>query len=336
MGNKNSMTIHRLLYDWHANGHGGFIKIPKDYLNYRLVVCDEVGMVSSEMVKQLLKHKNCYIIFSGDPAQLSPIDKKTDNHLLDHPHIFLQQIVRQALDSDIVKVSMDVRNGKPLEVLETNEVKILNASSLSNGILNWADIIICSTNKVRNMLNQQVNIIKGFPNNCVVDGQRIICLRNYWDILSDKQEPLVNGVIGVAKNVKVVKEKLVSNVGGGSFEVVQMDLVTECNGTYYNVKFDKQRLLTGVSTFTDKARISRINGFYNSPWAVQRRLRNPLPLDGEFGWAITCWKAQGSTYDKVLVIEEGFPGVPDEHQRWIYTACTRPSKKLVFIKKDNT
>ena len=57
-----------------------------------------------------------------------------------------------------------------------------------------------------------------------------------------------------------------------------------------------------------------------------------VPLEFVFGYAITCHKSQGSEWDKVLVIEEGFPFDKEEHSRWLYTACTRAAEKLVLVR----
>lgn len=57
------------------------------------------------------------------------------------------------------------------------------------------------------------------------------------------------------------------------------------------------------------------------------------PFDFAYAYAITTHKAQGSEWDKVLVFEEGFPFDKEEHKRWLYTAITRASKKLVIVRK---
>ena len=57
---------------------------------------------------------------------------------------------------------------------------------------------------------------------------------------------------------------------------------------------------------------------------------NPKQFD--YGYAITCWKSQGSEYDKVLLYEEGFPR-GELHQRYLYSGITRARKKLVVIMK---
>ena len=58
-----------------------------------------------------------------------------------------------------------------------------------------------------------------------------------------------------------------------------------------------------------------------------------LPFEFTYGYAITTHKAQGSEWDKVLVIEERFPFNKEEHARWLYTACTRAAEKLILIRK---
>ena len=38
----------------------------------------------------------------GDPGQLPPINKDEDNHLLDNPHIFLDENMRQEAENEII------------------------------------------------------------------------------------------------------------------------------------------------------------------------------------------------------------------------------------------
>ena len=57
-----------------------------------------------------------------------------------------------------------------------------------------------------------------------------------------------------------------------------------------------------------------------------------IPREFAYGYAITCHKSQGSEFEKVLVLEESFPFEKKEHARWLYTACTRASEKLVLLR----
>ena len=60
-----------------------------------------------------------------------------------------------------------------------------------------------------------------------------------------------------------------------------------------------------------------------------RKLR---PEKFEYGYVITCHSAQGSEYEKVLVLEEMLKAT--DHARWLYTACTRASDKLTLVLKE--
>ena len=60
----------------------------------------------------------------GDPGQLPPINKDEDNHLLDNPHIFLDEIMRQEAENEIINLTMDIRNGKPLNHYIGKEIQI--------------------------------------------------------------------------------------------------------------------------------------------------------------------------------------------------------------------
>ena len=65
---------------------------------------------------------------------------------------------------------------------------------------------------------------------------------------------------------------------------------------------------------------------------LKPKIGDILPKQATYGYALTCHAAQGSEFDKVLVIEEPFPFDKVEHQRWLYTAATRASDKLVLVR----
>ena len=58
----------------------------------------------------------------------------------------------------------------------------------------------------------------------------------------------------------------------------------------------------------------------------------PMPIEFNYGYAITCHRSQGSQWDKVLVLEERFPFEAEDHKRWLYTAVTRAADKLVLVR----
>ena len=324
-GNKNVITLHKLLYKSIPKESGGFVRIPNPSIPYKIVVVDEVSMAPKTLMDLLFKH-NVYVICLGDPFQLPPVDKKEDNHLLDTPHIFLDEIMRQAQESEIIQLSMAIRENRPIEVFQGKEVQILNKEELNTGMLTWADQILVATNATRVSINTQMRKLLNFGEK-PQDGDKIICLRNYWDCFSDNEEPLVNGTIGILKDSFLTKRYLPSIVkstdGLSHIDLIVGDFISDSGMYFHSLEMDKKMIDTGEFSLDWKT-VYQLN---RNP-----RTRDIPPLEFTYGYAITCHKAQGSEWDKVLVIEEKFPFDKIEHARWLYTAVTRASDKLVLLR----
>ena len=324
-GNKNVITLHKLLYKSIPKESGGFVRIPNPSIPYKIVVVDEVSMAPKTLMDLLFKH-NVYVICLGDPFQLPPVDKKEDNHLLDAPHIFLDEIMRQAQESEIIQLSMAIRENRPIEAFQGKEVQILNKEELNTGMLTWADQILVATNATRVSINAQMRKLLNFGEQ-PQDGDKIICLRNYWDCFSDNEEPLVNGTIGILKDSFLTKRylpRIVKSTNGLShIDLIMGDFISDSGMYFHSLEMDKKMIDTGEFSLDWKT-VYQLN---RNP-----KTRDIPPLEFTYGYAITCHKAQGSEWDKVLVIEEKFPFDKIEHARWLYTAVTRSSEKLVLVR----
>ena len=324
-GNKNVITLHKLLYKSIPKESGGFVRIPNPSIPYKIVVVDEVSMAPKTLMDLLFKH-NVYVICLGDPFQLPPVDKKEDNHLLDAPHIFLDEIMRQAQESEIIQLSMAIRENRPIEVFQGKEVQIFNKEELNTGMLTWADQILVATNATRVSINTQMRKLLNFGEQ-PQDGDKIICLRNYWDCFSDNEEPLVNGTIGILKDSFLTKRYLPNTTkstdGLSYIDLIIGDFISDSGMYFHSLEMDKKMIDTGEFSLDWKT-VYQLN---RNP-----KTRDIPPLEFTYGYAITCHKAQGSEWDKVLVIEEKFPFDKIEHARWLYTAITRSSEKLVLVR----
>ena len=324
-GNKNVITLHKLLYKSIPKESGGFVRIPNPSIPYKIVVVDEVSMAPKTLMDLLFKH-DVYVICLGDPFQLPPVDKKEDNHLLDTPHIFLDEIMRQAQESEIIQLSMAIRENRPIEAFQGKEVQILNKEELNTGMLTWADQILVATNATRVSINTQMRKLLNFGEK-PQDGDKIICLKNYWDCFSDNEEPLVNGTIGILKNSFLTKRylpRIVKSTDGLShIDLIMGDFISDSGMYFHSLEMDKKMIDTGEFSLDWKT-VYQLN---RNP-----KTRDIPPLEFTYGYAITCHKAQGSEWDKVLVIEEKFPFDKIEHARWLYTAVTRSSEKLVLVR----
>lgn len=323
-GNPNAMTLHRLLYDSIPRQGGGFIRIPKKALEYNIIVVDEASMVPKTMIDMLLAHK-VYILFLGDPFQLPMIDKKESHDLLDKPHIFLDQVMRQAAESEIIQLTMKIRAGENIDYMQGSEVIILPKTQLVTGHLTWADVILCATNKTRHTMNQQKRELLGF-NGVLQSGERVIIKRNYWDDCDEDGNALVNGTIGTVTNPYDGFVRIPPYVKNNRRDLPLIGCVfTPDGGKPFNkLEIDKDFLLTEEPCVDWK--VSYQLG------KLKPKIGDILPKQATYGYALTCHAAQGSEWDKVLVIEESFPFDKTEHARWLYTACTRAAEKLVLVR----
>lgn len=327
-GNPNAQTLHKLLYDTKPLKNGGFYRHPKDNLApAKIVVVDEVSMVPKDMINLLLGHQ-VYVLFLGDPFQLPMIDKSQCHTLLDHPDVFLDEIMRQAAESEIIQLTMKIRAGESFEYSKGQEVQIFQPNELSTGMLTWADQILCAKNVTRHNLNQQVRELNGFIG-LLQENEKVIVKRNYWEECNAEGDALVNGstgtlqhwkedVITVPANVKISQKRV---------PIIRANFKPEVGSVFSDIAFDKNFLINEEPCFDWRTeyQLNRIKR--QSMGAIDL-----IPKQMTYGYAITCHCAQGSEWDKVLVVEENFPFDRTEHARWLYTACTRAAEKLVLIR----
>jgi len=323
-GNKNAMTLHRLLYDSIPRAGGGFIRRPKLALEYTTVIVDEVSMVPKTMIDMLLKHK-VFVIFLGDPEQLPMIDKNESHTLLAKPHVFLDEIMRQEAESEIIQLTMKIRNGENIPFIKGKEVMVIPKEELVTGHLTWADTILCATNATRHAVNGQMRELLGFDG-LLQEREKVIVKRNYWDDCNEDGDALVNGTIGTVKNIYESFIQIPNYIRNNRHQIpiLGCDIVPEAGATFNNVSIDKDFLLKEEPCVD--WRISYQIG------KLRNKIGDILPRQITYGYALTCHAAQGSEWDKVLVIEESFPFDKNEHRRWLYTAVSRSSEKCVLIR----
>ncbi len=285
----------------------------------KLIVLDEASMVSDEVLYDLTEF-GVKLLLCGDNAQLPPVEGL--NGFLTEPDCTLKTIVRQQLGNPIIKLSEMAREGKFIPYgnyggsCVVMSKRILTGEKRKRALLH-ADQIICGTNKTRVQINDEVRKMKGlgqFPEN----GDKLICTLNNWETFIDSEMRfnLVNGIIGTVKQPFYDFEK---SIGFIQFkpefledfcpEALPIDLGIFESG-YYRYKrgdyFEKtDESGQAVSAFT-------LNRF-------------------EYGYCISCHKAQGSEFDNVIIFDESYAFKEDKN-RWLYTAITRAKKKLIILR----
>lgn len=308
----NAITAHKLLYHAKEKPDGTFEFKPKKYLDYdyKIIVLDECSMLPEEMWKLLLSHK-VHVIALGDKEQLPPVDG--DSKILDSPHVVLDEVVRQALDSPIIRLSVDIRAGKFLEYGGPKECRVMPSERVSDKLLIGADQVLCGKNITRHCLNERLRKIKFGDKYSKepLEGDKIICLKNDWGTFANNEEPLVNGMIGTISNVRI-------NENGHLYKPEMIaDFTSENDGLYKNLKMD-------YKIFTEKETTVNKDNWMMFP-------KNERAYEFDYAGAVTVHKYQGSEAEKVIVYNEWL-GDRDFHRRWLYTAITRASKMLVVVK----
>ena len=283
-GCENAMTAHKLLYNPREKSDGSFNFKPKKKLdfNYKMIVLDECSMLPIEMWNLLLTHK-VHVLALGDCGQLPPIEGNSS--ILDNPHVMLDEVVRQALESPIIRLSMDIRNGKWIEYGGPKECRIMTPEDVSDRLLLGADIVLCGKNATRHSLNEQIRRLKWKDkySNAPIDGDKIICLKNAWDVIGSNDESLVNGLIGTISNIQLKETNLYKPAMFADF--------TSDNEGFYN------KLHMDYKIFTEKQSV--INKDNRTKYPKKHR-----PLEFDYANAITVHKSQGSEFEKVIVYDE--------------------------------
>ena len=309
-GCPNAMTAHKLLYYSEENPDGTFTHTPRKRLEkkYSLIVCDEASMLPQEMIDLLLSH-GVHVLFLGDNEQLPPIDG--DQTILNNPHVFLDEITRQALDNPIIKLSMDIRDGKSFIYGGDKQCRIMPRDKVTNALLLGADEIIVGKNATRHKMNEYLRQIRWGDKYTYdpIEGEKCICLKNDWNTVGTNGDPLINGQIGTIHNLKVVEMKPYG-------KILYADFLSDDGGVYKDLMIDYKLLVDGSPT------INADNWKKFAGW--------PKPKQFAFAYAITCHKSQGSEFDRVIVYDEAF-GDAEQKRRWRYTAVTRAAKQLVIV-----
>lgn len=295
-------TIHSLIYKPVSLPGGGVeFELDRDSAAAfaSLLVIDEVSMVGEDIAMDLLSF-GCKVLVLGDPAQLPPVFG--EGYFINAaPDFMLTEVHRQAQDNPIIRMSMDVREGRGLTVGQYGTSSVVPRFSLRQQALQEmlcaSDQVLCGTNRTRQSLNTLIRSQKGLagvPDMALPTvGDRLVCLKN------KKDKSLFNG--GLFEVLTVANDEKFSQM-----EVRSLD---EDLGT---VHIQVPSELFAVS---DKKK----------NWYDHR-----LYEEFTYGWSLTVHKSQGSQWDNVTVFDES--ATFKEHAaKHLYTAITRAAEKVTVI-----
>ena len=291
-------TIHNLIYklEEDINGKLSFSLSDESKLSGAgLLVVDECSMVNAEIGEDLLSF-GVKILVLGDPFQLPPVSG-AGFFTECEPDFLLREIHRQAKDNPIIKLASDVRTGKGLNYGvygSSKVVKRLDPECSPKSLLEY-DQVIVGKNVTRSSFNNWFRKQLRFEGELPLENDKVICLRNNHSM------GLLNGSLW-----KVTASRLDPS---------------DCRFSMLNLISDDEKVKqTDVRTH---------NSIFQGDDLDYKNRKDGNEFD--YGYAITCHKAQGSQWDSVFIVDES-QVFRQNADRWLYTAITRAAESVVIRK----
>ena len=331
-------TIHSLCYRPREDPDTKLIVFERvPYIGYDLIVVDEASMVNKELFNDLRSY-GIPMLFVGDHGQLPPISTD-DFNLMSNPFIRLEEVHRFGNNNALLDLSVMARNGDsiPFKVFDDKVAKVKESDPLVNDFIqnhlkDFSDgVCLCGTNNTRVDVNQLIRlnlgVIEDIDDKIPRIGDRVVCLKNNKNLV----EPIYNGMLGRLESIGTVDR----------FDEAYMVRVNVDDGFTHDGMVAKQHFGEMKYSVDGKEFVTMkelMNLKTNLTVMERKRLRGKLGkrkiyLDAfDFGYCLTVHKAQGSEWGNVLLFEEtsGYWD-SDYRNKWLYTAVTRSSDRLLII-----
>src|SRR3954466_6798589 len=176
-GCERASTIHSLIYKTRESGE----EVPSFDLwddspasKAALIVIDECSMVDAELGRDLMSF-GVPVLVLGDRAQLPPI-AGGGFFTEAEPDAMLTEVHRQAQDDPIVRLSMQVREGRRLEPGEYGLTRVVTKAAFEPQRALETDQILVGRNNTRRAYNTRLRERKGFPDPLPLSGDKLVCL----------------------------------------------------------------------------------------------------------------------------------------------------------------
>ena len=304
---------------------------------------DEASMVGFEMFRDLYRftrEMELNLVLIGDGFQLPPVesDVRFKDFSVFSPElpadykVQLTEIVRQALDSPIVRCSRDIREGRwPEEALgQLPTVSANNLISEMTRVWEGEGATICHRNTTRHTLNSSIREARGLPANQLQRREPLLVTQNNYRMevyngevvdvdtlygpLNTDSIPVTDRFRGASCYVNFIQVGVRSPVLGPKKAVV---CDREVFGTLGDV--GPHRARRECTYLLDSMRHG----------GEDEEADMPVYLHSNLGYTLTCHKSQGSEFPEALVIVEDSVRLnTPEGRRWAYTAITRAKKRI--------
>ncbi len=321
------------------------------------------GGLLKDLFDYINSNKNNKIIIVGDPAQLPPVNF-TVSPALDERYLLknfnikpvvisLKDVVRHAHGSGILMNATKIRtfienNRNSWPVLETenyDDIGKFNAERVREMLhtafteKNNDVVIITVSNKTANKYNNYIRKNILLREN-IIDADDIIMAvkNNYFWLYGFKNDFIANGEMMLVKSVRNCEQKY-----GYNFADLDVKLLYQKKEPVISVKVLLDTLNLPAPALSHEQFMALWNNIINSyggritkkkSMKILREDPYINALQIKFAWAFTCHKAQGGQWKRVFVDTEFLlkRHADISGLRWLYTAITRTSEKLIILR----
>ncbi len=317
------------------------------------------GQLLDDLIEYVYSGDNCCIIFTGDTAQLPPVEsnyspaldpRKLESYGLETTEYTLTQVHRQSERSGILYNATKLRTSLTAEPFEfvkfetrfpdifrvggEDLIDQINSSYSRVGEENT--IILTRSNKrallynqgVRNQVLQREDEISG--------GDYILITKNnyHWAKPYDNIDFIANGDIAEIVRVRNIHEAYGQRFADATLRLIdyEMEITARVNITsLYSEQNQTQKLAEQIAMqiADDNPQITTKREL----WKTIREDQYYNALHIKFAYAITCHKAQGGAWEHVY-IDQGYitpEQLNAEYAQWLYTAITRSKARVYFV-----
>lgn len=297
-GCEGASTIHSLIYkpeDKEGRQHPEFVLDPDSAAGTAdLIIVDEVSMVDEDLGQDLLSFGTKVLVL-GDPMQLKPV-KKNDGfftHPKDRPDIMLTDIRRQTADNPIIRLSIDVREGKGLQFGDYGAARVIRRDQIDPEEVLSADQVLAGMNKTRRAFNKRIRELRGRTSPLPQEDDRLVCLRN------NRKLGLLNGSLW-----RTTKAGMYGSIV--SLELDSLDGLRDPGQLTVPREF-----FLGTEESLD--------------WKLKRQHE-----EFDFGECLTVHKFQGSQADHIVLFDESAT-FREQRINHLYTGITRAAERLTVV-----
>lgn len=315
----------------------------------------------NDLFTYIMNENGNKILIIGDPAQLPPVNfnesPALNSEYLENKYnvnvkeLTLTEIMRQDKDSGILFNANEVRNKIEDEILKWPTLNYNNYSDftktqpvdifdvINNAFSSNSDesLIITVSNKIANKYNNFIRSRILNKENIIDGGDIVMCVKNnyFWQY-AENSDFIANGEMMQIKSVRNIEFKYNLN-----FADVTVKLLHKKNEPELDLKIILDTLNSNSPALPYEQYIDLINlvvletGRKKTKKLMKELITSNVYLNAlqiKFAWALTCHKAQGGQWDKVIIDTEFLLRRSAEISslRWLYTAITR-AKKQIFI-----